>query len=76
MKVRIISHENPELIGRVCDIVYYDYDEKDGKVIFKAYDGQVLELQAGTVRVIFEDLLEREEIEKYVFEKAFKKFWG
>ena len=76
MKVRIIFHESPALIGRVCDIVYYDYDEHLGKIIFKSYDGQVLELMAGNVRVIFEDLREREELERYVFEKAFKHLWG
>ena len=76
MKVRIIFHENPALIGRVCDVVYYDYDEQQGKIVFKSYDGQVLELIAGNVRVIFEDLREREELERYVFEKAFKHLWS
>ena len=76
MKVRIIAHENPAIIGRVCDVVYYDFDEKSGKIIFKSYDGMVLELAAGNVRVIFEDLREREELERYVFEKAFKHLWS
>ena len=76
MKVKIIYHENPELIGRVCDVVYYDYDETARKIVFKAYDGQVLELLAGSVRVILEDLREREELERYVFEKAFKHLWS
>ena len=76
MKARIVSHENPIYIGMICDVVYYDFDEDASQVIFKSYNqGEPLELLADSVRIIFENLKEREQLERYIFEKAFKHLW-
>jgi hypothetical protein len=72
MKVKIVSHSDPALIGTTCDVVYYDFCERTREVIFKAYDGRVLELRSSEVRVIVEDALELEELERYVFKKVFE----
>ena len=76
MKVKVIRNSDLSMVGRVFDVVYYDYDSVSGRVVFKAYDGRPVELYAGEVRIIFEDLRERLELERYVYEKAFKDIWG
>jgi len=70
MKAEIIIHNNPRLIGRICDIVYYDYDKKNEEIIFKAYDGQILELKSSEIRIIIEDEQERKDLMNYAIEKA------
>ncbi len=73
MKARIIEHNNPKYIGMICDVVYYDFDEKTSKVIFKTLgsNGDILELFSDDVRIVFENFKERMQLECYVFEKAF-----
>ena len=76
MKVRIVTHDNPLYVGMVCDVVYYDFDENISKIVLKSYyQGEPLELFAESVRVIFESLEEREQLERYIFEKAFTHLW-
>ena len=76
MKARIVTHDNPAYIGMVCDVVYYDFDEETSKIILKSYNqGEPLELTTDCVRIIFENLQERENLERYVFEKAFTQLW-
>ena len=77
MKARIISHINPAYIDMVCDVIYYDYDEEASTVIFKSYhQGQPLELEVSNVRIFFENLNEREQLERYIFEKFFECLWA
>ena len=77
MKARIISHLNPAYINMVCDVIYYDYDEEASTVIFKSYhQGQPLELPVTNVRIFFENLNEREQLERYMFEKFFECLWA
>jgi len=76
MKARIVSHKNPVYVGMVCDVVYYDFDEEESKIVLKSYSqGEPLELYTDSVRIIFENLTEREQLERYVFEKAFTHLW-
>ena len=75
MKARILHHKNPKLVGRVCDIVYYDFNDVLGKIVFKTYLDRPLELLSGSVSITFESKDERTKIEEYMQEKLFRRVW-
>jgi len=74
MKARIIKHKNPLYINMVCDVVYYSFEEKTSKIVFRTYNqGMYVELPFDTVRIIYENQEEREKLEHYILEKSFKQ---
>ena len=76
MKARILYHKNPKLVGRVCDIIYYDYNESSGKIVFKTYLlNRPLELLSGSVSITFENKDERAKMEEFMQEKLFRRVW-
>ena len=75
MKIRITAHDDVSLIGMVFDVVYYDFSKEKERIAFKCYDGRPFVFYPGEVRIIFENMKERADLESYVFEKAFKKIW-
>ena len=75
MKARILYHKNPKFVGKVCDIVYYDFDESIGKIVFNTYLGRPLQLLSGSVAVTFESKEEKDGLEQFIQEKIFRRVW-